>query len=132
MHRRVRDELEQVLEGEADPSPEYREEIEAMREQAAWIRGLRAPEDSEPKPGFYARVMERIEAQGPVSIWSLFFDSQFARRLAVASMTVALGLGVYLVSVERAAPAEDRAPVIIAGAPDRDAVLFNLVTYREQ
>ena len=132
MHRRVRDELEQVLEGKADPSPEYREEMEAMREQAAWIRGLRAHEDSEPKPGFYARVMERIEAQGSVSIWSLFFDSQFARRLAVASMTVALGLGVYLVSVERAAPAEDRAPVIIAGAPDRDAVLFNLVTYREQ
>src|ERR1035438_3511295 len=122
MHRRVRDELEQVLDGKADPPPEYREEIEAMREQAAWIRGLRAPEDSEPKPGFYARVMERIEAQGPVSIWSLFFDSQFARRLAVASMTVALGLGVYLVSVERAAPADDGAPVISVGAPDRDAV----------
>jgi hypothetical protein len=132
MHRRMRDEVERVLEGKADPSPEYRAEIEAMREQAAWIRGLRAPEDAEPKPGFYARVMERIEAQGPGSIWNLFFDSQFALRLAVASMTIALGLGVYMVSVERAAPAEDRAPVILAGAPDRDAVLFNLVTYREQ
>lgn len=132
MHRRMRDEVERVLEGKADPSPEYRAEIEAMREQAAWIRGLRAPEDAEPKPGFYARVMERIEAQGPASIWSLFFDSQFALRLAVASMTIALGLGAYMVSVERTASKEDRAPVILAGAPDRDAVLFNLVTYREQ
>jgi hypothetical protein len=128
----MRDEVEQVLEGKIDPSPEFREEIEAMREQAAWIRGLRAPGDAEPTPGFYARVMERIEAQGPASIWSLFFESPLGRRVAVASMTVALCLGVYMVSVERAAPAEDRAPLIIAGAPDRDAVLFNLVTYREQ
>ena len=97
----MRDELERVLEGKADPSPEDREEIAAMMEQAAWIRELRAPEDCEPKPGFYARVMDRIEAQGAASIWSLFFDSQFARRLAVASMTVALCLGVYMVSVER-------------------------------
>ncbi len=103
-----------------------------MREHAAWIRELRAPEDAEPKPGFYARVMERIEAQGPASIWSLFFESQFALRLAVASITIALGLGVYMVSVERTAPSEDRAPLITTGTPDRDAVLFNLVTYREQ
>ncbi len=128
----MRDELERILEGKAEPSPEYREEIAAMREQAAWIRGLRAPEDSEPRSGFYARVMERIEAQGPASIWSLFFDSQFALRLAVASITVALGLGVYMVSVERTAPSEDRAPLITVATPDRDAVLFNLVTYREQ
>jgi hypothetical protein len=132
MHRRMRDEVERILEGKADPSPEHREEIAAMREQAAWIRGLRAPEDAEPKPGFYARVMERIEAQGPASIWSLFFDSQFALRLAVASMTVALCLGAYMISVEWTAPADHRAPAILAGAPDRDAVLFNLVTYREQ
>jgi hypothetical protein len=132
MHRRMRDELEHVLEGKAEPSPEYREQIEAMREQAAWIRSLRAPEDSEPRAGFYARVMERIEAQAPISIWSLFFDSQIGRRLAVASMTIALGLGVYLVTAERTAPTEDRAPVMLAGTPDRDAVLFNLVTYREQ
>jgi hypothetical protein len=132
MHRRMRDKVEQVLEGKVDASPEDREEIAAMLEQAAWIRALRAPEDCEPKPGFYARVMERIEAQGTASIWSLFFDSQFGRRLAVASMTLALCLGVYMVSVERTAPVEDRAPVITVGTPDRDAVLFNLVTYREQ
>jgi len=132
MHRRMRDEVEQILEGKSDASPECRETIAAMREQAAWIRGLRAPDDVEPKPGFYARVMERIEAQGPASIWSLFFDSQFALRLAVASMTIALGLGVYMLSVERAAPAQTHDPAILAGAPDRDAVLFNLVTYREQ
>ena len=110
-----------------------REEIAAMLEQAAWIRALRAPEDCEPKPGFYARVMERIEAQGTASIWSLFFDSQFGRRLAVASMTLALCLGVYMVSVERTAPVEDPGPGNYGrNAGSFDAVLFNLVTYREQ
>ena len=137
MHLRVRtqgmrDQAEEVLAGRAEPSPECREEIAAMREQAAWIRGLRAPADTEPRPGFYARVMERIEAQGAASIWSLFFDSQLGRGLALASMTLALCLGMYLVSSEKTAPPEAQAGTILAGAPDRDAVLVNLVTYREQ
>jgi len=147
----MRDELEQVLAGKADASgrehgeqcAECRDEIAAMREQAEWLRGLRAPDDAEapePKPGFYARVMERIEAQGPVSIWSLFFDSQLGRGLAVASMVLALSLGAYLVSSEQAADRElivvgDPGPqpdVAFTASPDRDAVLVNLVTYREQ
>jgi hypothetical protein len=104
-----------------------------MQEQAAWIRGLRAPSDCEPKPGFYARVMERIDAQRAISIWVLFFDSQLGRRLALASMTLAVCLGMYLVSSEQAAPPPVAKPAaILAGSPDRDAVLMNLVTYREQ
>ncbi len=120
-------------------------EVAAMREQSRLFRSLRVadtPERSlvEPSAGFYARVMERIEAQGMVSIWQLFFDSRVGRGLAMASMVVALGLGVYLVSAEENA-APDRSEVVtqgglqgsmLTGSPDANAVLMNLVTYREQ
>src|SRR5579871_787263 len=71
--RGLRDQIEDILAGKASAAPEYREEIAAMQEQAAWIRGLRAPADCEPKPVFYARVMELIDAQLAISIWILFF-----------------------------------------------------------
>jgi anti-sigma factor RsiW len=165
MHRRVRDDIESVLaqapaasgfrsDGSRSPEveaslrhveecPECGAEIAAMREQAALFRALRAPGELEPRAGFYARVRERIEAQNPVSIWNLFFDSAFARRVAMASAALALLIGIYLFSADRLA---DRTIVITshpdwvltggmpdpAESPDRDAVLVNLVTYREQ
>jgi hypothetical protein len=118
-----------------------------MREQADLLRELRAPATAEPRPGFYARVMERIETQGAASIWNLFFESPFGRRIAVASMALALLLGVYLVTSERfeehfsageqpaySIAGEDQPASVLTqtGAPDRDSVLVNLVTYQEQ
>jgi predicted anti-sigma-YlaC factor YlaD len=159
MHRTVRENIESVLAEERraevqdsaslaeqshlDECGECREEIAAMREQAAAIRLLRAPAEIEPRAGFYARVMERIEAQTPVSIWTLFFDSVLARRIAAAAVAFTLLAGAYLVSSERAA--ERATPITVgtdwvlsgampepADSPDREAVLVNLVTYREQ
>lgn len=167
MHRRMRDKLEEVLSGAPGASREQHlgecgecsEEILAMREQAEMLRSLRPPADIEPRAGFYARVLERIENQGTASIWSLFFESAFGRRIAIASVTLALCLGVYMVTSERSedaspvaahvvtvpdvmpadggipgprVPGEDQPGVVLAGTPDRDAVLVNLVTYREQ
>jgi len=82
--------------------------------------------------------MERIEAEGPISIWNLFIESTFGRRIAVASMALALLLGIYLVSAERsedptialqqtpaasreAGPLNDANPLTVAGedAPGR-------------
>jgi hypothetical protein len=132
--RGLRAQVEDVLAGKTSADSEFREEIAAMQEQAAWMRSLRAPADCEPKPGFYARVMERIDAQRAISAWILFFDSQLGRCLALASMTLAVCAGMYLVSSEQATPPAPaaRPPVILAGSPDSDAVLMNLVTYREQ
>lgn len=165
MHRLIRDHLEQVL---AAPRSRHssaapnsadvkepnahlaeceacRDEIAAMREQAEMLRELRA--DVEPRPGFYARVLERIEAQGPGSIWNTFSESAFSRRIAVASMALVLLLGVYLVATEPLQTHSNAAnqPIQLligddqpglelssAGLPDRDAVLVNLVTYQEQ
>lgn len=162
MHREIRDHIENVLAG-SEPEhlagcAECRSEVQGMQEHTALLRELRAPEGfvAEPRAGFYARVMERIEAEGPISIWNLFIESAFGRRIAVASMALAILLGVYLVTSERSA--EDpmvagqqgpQQPLVIAGedGPARvitemdqspagqsseDAVLADLVTYREQ
>ena len=167
MHREIRDHIENVLAGS---QPERRSiwpsatsagaRCRACRNRRALIRELRAPEDfaAELRPGFYARVMERIEAEGPISIWNLFIESAFGRRIAVASLALALLIGVYVVTSERSAEDATIAlqsqqvsaeQTIVAGedAPAReitrvdqsqtdqsseDAVLANLVTYREQ
>jgi predicted anti-sigma-YlaC factor YlaD len=170
MHRIIRDHLEQVL-GERPPAPEHpagkhlaeceecRDAVAAMREQAAMLRQWRAAhaEMVEPRPGFYARVLERIEAQTPSSVFTLFFDSLFGRRIAMASLALALLLGVYVISSEQMAEpqiagidvspqatlvsempqdfpvlSDDSQPRLVRGTPDQDAVLVNLVTYREQ
>lgn len=160
MHRVIRDHLEEVLAGsrkECDPGAvshideceECRGEVEAMRAQARLLRELRAA--AEPRPGFYARVMERIETQGAAaSIWSVFSDSPFGRSIAVASMALMLLASIFLytsaaMSEQTAAnptvqfisgelPDEGQSGQVLtqSGVPDRDAVLVNLVTYREQ
>jgi len=143
MHREVRDKLEEILAGAGDvlserhlnKCEECNAEVAAMREQRELLHSLR-PGEVEPAAGFYARVMERIEAQGVASIWSLFFESPAGRGLAMASMVLALCLGVYLVSSERAPDTDSNQVVLgggmLTGAPDADDVLVNLVTYREQ
>jgi anti-sigma factor RsiW len=171
MHREIQDHIENVLAGAAlehlSQCAECRGEVEGMQEHAALLRELRAPEGlaAEPRAGFYARVMERIEAEGPISIWNLFIESAFGQRIAVASMALALLVGVYLVTSERSADdpmiaRQELQQVVVAGegqpaavmvagedGPARvitqmdqfsgvqssqDAVLADLVTYREQ
>jgi len=152
MHRLIQDHLEEVLRETdgvgVENSPvaahlsechECREEVAAMRRQSSAVRALRAADELAPRPGFYARVMERIEAQRPIDIWRLFFDSAFARRIAMASVAMVVLFSLYLVSSERlaqpvAVAAEESQPdmTLASGLPDKDTVLVNLVTYREQ
>jgi len=177
MHRIIRDHLEDVLTGPGS-APEHpagkhlgncaecRDAVAAMRDQAAMLRQWRPAagmETAEQRPGFYARVLDRIEAQGPGSVFTAFFDSLFGRRIAMASLALALLLGVYVISSEQMSEPEiaggdglpvtlvsdlpqelrgvdlvgvdlvtDSQPRLVRGAPDQDAVLVNLVTYREQ
>jgi hypothetical protein len=156
MHRVIRDHLEEILaDSQPDRQQDYqlhlencedcREQIAAMRKHSAAMRELRS--DADARPGFYARVMERIETQRPGSIWNVFSDSPFGRRIAIASMALAALLGIYLVTTEEyvdlsspsqmisaTLPAEDQPAMVLGSgeAPNRDAVLVNLVTYREQ
>jgi anti-sigma factor RsiW len=156
MHEPVIQRLEEYLDGNG-PFPEVeehlsscrgcREELSAMQGQAALFRRA-FRNDGEPDPGFYARVMNRIETQAKPSVWSLFAESMFARRLAYASATFLLVVGVVFVSA--AEPDEPFAAsdpqVLLAGEPqyapvnmdtdmhmerDRQVVFVNLATYQD-
>ena len=120
MHREIYERLEEVLSGTPPDlaekhlkhCQECRDEVITMRAQAALVRQLKPSAEAEPRAGFYARVLERIAAEGPVSIWNLFVESAFGKRIAVASLALAVLLGVYLVSIERSAE-----PMVAADQP---------------
>jgi len=160
MHRLIQDHLEEVLSGAVFPADhqvpvhlkecgECREETELMRAQNELLHAWKNIDDAEPRPGFYARVLERIELQRPVSIWALFTDSLFGRRLATASLAAAMVMGLYAVSSELrdtdvfvAQSAVEMDPlypaagftsdVMQANASDSGAVLMSLVSYHER
>ena len=159
MHRQVRDKLEDYLKGSSSSMPaEFHRHLEECSDCAGVLRGLeaqsqllrtlQAAKDAEPRPGFYARVMERIEAQQPFSIWSVFLQPKFGFRLAVASGMLAALLGAYLVTSEPTGPENSVAasttissaastPVTDASLDQageqrqRDAVLVDLASYRQ-
>ncbi|HYL39248.1 MAG TPA: hypothetical protein VEV17_25235 [Bryobacteraceae bacterium] len=158
MHQPIRDNLEEYLGTSAGRLPrefqahleaceECAEEVRMLEAQARMLRGLQAGQPVEPRAGFYARVMDRIEAQADSSIWSVLLQPRIGRRLAVASAVVALLLAGYLVSSEAIQPSVVSAPSIAAtqapspepaATPDtleeqqqRDAVLVNLASFRQ-
>lgn len=62
--------------------------------QQALLRELRPPRPMAPAPGFYARVRSRIEAQRASSIWSVFLEPAFGRRLSYAALALSLVLSL--------------------------------------
>ncbi|HLJ47221.1 MAG TPA: hypothetical protein VKU01_14490 [Bryobacteraceae bacterium] len=164
MHQPVRDNLEEHLRG---IEKEYRKpvpgemqehlaacedcmaELKTVESHAAAIRSLRAGA-VEPRAGFYARVMNRIdETRAKASIWSAFLEPVFARRIIYASLALVLLLGTYLVSsdsVDQSLPQSQPTMAITqqdqktvdadfengtVAQQQRDAVLVNLASYQE-
>jgi len=153
MHKPIQDGLESYLSGHL-PSverarfsahlaecAECRAEVHALQGQAEMVRLLRAPV-VDPAPGFYARVMERIESQAAPSLWSIFLEPAFGTRLMVA----ALGLFVVLAGAAwQTQPdslvLEEHNPVSVLAAyemppasgldpqQDRNVVFVKLATY---
>jgi anti-sigma factor RsiW len=120
-----------------------RREVAAMVAQNDLFRALRPAESAEPSPGFYARVINRVETQTRPSVWSLFGDSLFARRLTYASVTLLVLLGTVFMSSPSSGPVLINAPEAIianddqyqtvSNNPDRDrsTMLVQLATYEE-
>jgi anti-sigma factor RsiW len=149
MHQAISKNLEEYLKGSVSQIPaefhrhlgaceDCANELARLESQSRLLRSL-AAKDAEPRAGFYARVMERIEAQQPFSIWSVFLDRKFGLRLAVASGMLAALLGVYLITSEPGGPETGVAATsaISNAAADsgeqqqRDAVLVDLASYRQ-
>jgi predicted anti-sigma-YlaC factor YlaD len=155
MHRPIRERLEEFLTRDEDqPLPaefqlhlencdECLDAVQQMKRQAELLTVLRAPASVTPDPGFYARVMGRIEKQSPPSFWSVFLQPAFGKRLVYASLTLLVLLSTYLVTTEPAATQygfrapeallatqEDPAPALSADQErDRNAILVDLATY---
>jgi len=149
MHQPIRDSLEAYLAGTTglpktfdehlNSCTECAEQVSAMRRQANLLGALRTV--YEPRPGFYARVLERIDRQARPSIWSVMLEPAFGRSIAVAGAVLTLVLGTYLVATE---PGDHSRPAsvvetqeftpqetAVATPQDRDAVLVNLASFRE-
>ncbi len=111
MHGSIRNELEGYLEGKGRTAPPSQQhlsscsecacDIAVMRAQNNLFRSLKSEEEFEPQAGFYARVMQRIEEKAKDSIWAVFVYSPFGKRLAFASLSIALALGSYVVAQEK-------------------------------
>jgi hypothetical protein len=81
---------------------ETRREVAEFRQTASMLHQLQTPADvPEPAAGFYARVIERIEAErASNSFWSIFLNPQFSRRLLFASATLLVLLAVTFASTD--------------------------------
>lgn len=116
MHRLTQDHLEEVLAGKLSAGHqvtahlkgchECSDEVDAMRLQNALLHSWSVPaaDEIEPAPGFYARVLERIEATRPISIWTLFGESFVGRHLITASLAMAVFTVGFAVVSEQSAP----------------------------
>jgi anti-sigma factor RsiW len=166
MNRQIEDNLEAYLSGSLDAAGmadfrralensgvEARQLVARMEKQSLLMRSaLRPPESVDPGAGFYARVMDRIEAQRASSpFWAGLLEPLFFRRIVVASATLMMLLGLSLFTggpddmafatgtdqPPHVIMATDPEPMVTVttvsdGAPQgRDVVLGDLTTYQE-
>lgn len=160
MNRRIEDNLEDYLRGTLDSGalaeferslqsdPAARALVKQFADHSRMIQdALRPPADLAPAAGFYARVLDRIEQQRSNSIWSFLLEPQFFRRLALASATLLVLLGISIFASnppEEAMLAQSQPEVEMAREPEplpvtgvthgdshRDLILGDLTTYQE-
>jgi anti-sigma factor RsiW len=119
---------------------ECRRMVEELQNQAGLMRVLRAPEGTAPNPGFYGRVVNRIDAQRRGSPWSIFLEPAFARRLVFASLALFILMASAMWTSDPAMPLHEANPVGIMAVEmphadgidphrDRDVVFVHLATY---
>jgi anti-sigma factor RsiW len=151
MHAVVMESLEEYLSGALEPAthreieahlstcPLCREEIRSMQDVSQLFVSLRAEEDWEPSPGFYAGVMREVgERKSVPSFVSLFaLDFAFGRRIVFASLLTLAVLGSYMVTRESGDPGGPTPDFVMAqqnspsfdSAPARDNMLVTLTAY---
>src|SRR5271166_6588032 len=110
MHQPVKDNLEAYLNRRGDREmPDQMaahlqaclscvKELEQIEKQSVMLRMTLRATGCEPRPGFYARVMDRIERQTDNSIWAILLRPALGRRIAIASAARVVLLGSYLVT----------------------------------
>jgi anti-sigma factor RsiW len=129
MHEPIRSQLEDILQGrlkagqKAAVSAHLKEcagcaaELGQMGLQADLLRSLKAPEVPEMSACFYARVLQRVEAQGRPSFWTLFVDPVFGRRLVYATGSMFLLMASFLLATSGNDSELARTPVEMIAHP---------------
>jgi len=129
MHEPIRSQLEDILQGRLRAG--QKESVEAhlagcgdcaaelreMRLYSGAIRALRATDVPEPSAGFYARVIQRVEANGRPSFWNLLLDPVFGRRLVYATGAMFLLMASFLLATTGGQPELARTPVEMMARP---------------
>lgn len=154
MHRLTKERLEQILSAPERRLPadleqhlagcrECRAQLRSLREHSRCLQSLRLSEELQPRLGFAARVIDRIDSQQRASMWSVFFEPAFGRRLVLVTLALTLVLGS-LVAFQEADDAfsspppqaimaiEDHPPNLgLDPQRDRQTILVTLATYKE-
>jgi len=139
-------EQKQLLEEHLAGCAACQEEWKMLERSAGWLRQWRPPEEGlEPAPGFYARVMERIDHQREAPFWAMLVDPAFGRRLVFACLLLLAVVGAYVADLEPASFSNRHSPeAVLAGQPNllpsprlgpdlqrnREAMLATLVAIR--
>ncbi|MBA3975352.1 MAG: hypothetical protein C0504_14190 [Candidatus Solibacter sp.] len=130
-----------ALEAHIETCVECRAMVGRMRAQSGMVRTLKPEQEFDPAPGFYARVMERIEAQAAGSFWAVFLEPFFARRFMYASLALMMVMVVAAAAVSSELDVHATVPMEMAveiSLPDspvfgeqsgRDVVFVNLASF---
>ena len=105
--------------------PAAAQQVALHEETASMLRELRPPEDNgSGAPGFYDRLMDRIEEQRRIPFWSVFLQPPFGRRLAFASLMWLALLGSYFVTFTD--PADSQRHVAEAFLVEKPSSVFEV------
>ena len=88
-----------------------------MRHVSGVVRSLSVKDAPEPPAGFYARVMQRVEAQGRPSFWTLLLDPVFGRRLVYGTGAMFLLMASFLLATSGNQPELAQTPVQMMAQP---------------
>ncbi len=130
MHRLLHEHLEGYLSGVLLPAEQRelnthlascsgcRNELAVLQASAQELRLLRSPESVTDgmRPGFFLRVLQGIEEQRQVPLWTMLVDPGFGRRLVFACLMLLALLGGYVAAID---PTEVQhfPEAILAGRP---------------
>jgi anti-sigma factor RsiW len=129
MHEPLVSQLEEILQGRLTATQRAKvddhlaacvgckEELQAMSSFSGIVRSLRAPAVPDLRAGFYARVMQRVEAQGRPSFWNLLLDPVFGRRLVYGTGAMFLLMASFLLATTGDQPELAQTPVQIISQP---------------
>ena len=116
-----------------DTCSHCRRELNEIQHASSLLAALKARETVDPPASFVVRVIEDVGGRSAPSLWTLFGDFAFGRRVVFASLITMAVLGTVLVSREEAyQPAPPTPQAVMAadtGSPDADQMLVTLANY---